>query len=243
LQLRIRELARSNMDLQQFAYVASHDLQTPLRSINGFLQLLADNYRGKLDAQADEWIDRTITSTRRMQQLIRDLLEYSRVDSRARPFQRVDFSAVFEETMELLEPAIREIGGQATRGDLPVVLGDQSLLMQLLQNLISNAIKYHGSEPLRIHVSAEKSGGNWLFSVRDNGIGIEQKQHDRIFQIFRRLHSEQAYPGTGIGLAICQRIVHFHGGAIWVKSRLQAGSTFYFTIPERIKSGRLEASV
>jgi signal transduction histidine kinase len=241
LQLRIRELARSNMDLQQFAYVASHDLQTPLRSINGFLQLLSDNYRGKLDAQADEWIDRTIASTQRMQQLIRDLLEYSRVDSRVRPFEKVDCAAVFDETMELLAPSVREIGGQATRGDLPTVLGDRSLLSQLLQNLISNAIKYHGSEPLRVHVSAEKSGGKWLFSVRDNGIGIEPKQHDRIFQIFRRLHTEQAYPGTGIGLAICQRIVHFHGGAIWVKSQLQAGSTFYFTIPERITSGRLEA--
>jgi light-regulated signal transduction histidine kinase (bacteriophytochrome) len=242
-QLRIRELARSNMDLQQFAYVASHDLQTPLRSISGLLQLLKDNYQGKLDVQAEEWIDKTIASARRMQQLIRDLLEYSRVDSRARPFQQVDFSVLFAETMELLEPSIREIGGQATRGDLPKVLGDHSLLMQLLENLISNAIKYRGTEPLRVHVAAEKSSGKWLFSVRDNGIGIDPRQHDSVFQIFRRLHTEQAYPGTGIGLAICQRIVHFHGGEIWVKSQLRAGSTFYFTIPERIKSGRLEAVV
>jgi PAS domain S-box-containing protein len=236
LQLRVQDLARSNMELQQFAYIASHDLQTPLRSISGFLQLLADNYRDKLDVQGEEWITRSVAGARRMQQLIRDLLEYSRVDARAQPFQPVEMREVFHDALEILESSIRECGGRIICDELPTVLGDKALLVQLLQNLLGNAIKYRSSKPLRVQVLAARADGKWRFAVRDNGIGIDPKQHSRIFEIFRRLHTQEAYPGTGIGLAIAQRIVHFHGGDIWVESQLNEGSTFYFTIPEKIKS-------
>jgi light-regulated signal transduction histidine kinase (bacteriophytochrome) len=198
--------------------------------------LLTDKYQGQLDAQANEWITRAIANTHRMQQLIRELLEYSRVDARPRPFQPVSLGGVFAEVLEILEPSIRECGGSVTCGELPTVLGDRSLLTQLLQNLISNAIQYHGPNPLQVRVTADKNNDKWLIAVRDNGIGIDPKHHSRIFEIFRRLHTQEAYPGTGIGLAIAQRIVHFHGGDIWVESQLNEGSTFYFTIPEKIKS-------
>jgi PAS domain S-box-containing protein len=224
-------LERSNLELMRFAYVASHDLQSPLRSISGFLQLIQRDYAGRLGEEADTWINRVVENTKRMRTLIQDLLAYSRVESTARPFAPTDFREVFDDAIALLEAAIRDTGAQVTCGDLPVVMGDRSQLVQLLQNLIDNGIKYHGPAPPRIHVLAEQSGNEWRFSVHDNGIGIDPKHKERIFEIFQRLHTQQAYPGTGIGLALCRRVVHRHGGRIWVDSHLGRGSVFTFTLP------------
>jgi PAS domain S-box-containing protein len=235
---RTRELAasnqileRSNIELQQFAYIASHDLQSPLRSISGFVQLLKMKYEGKLDEQAGDWIRRAVQAIGQMQALIQDLLAYSRVDSRLRPFMPTSFLDVFHDTVGLLESSISEAGAQVTCGELPVILGDRSQLVQLMDNLIGNGLKYHGDKAPRVHVSAERNGNEWDFSVRDNGIGIAPEYYERIFEIFQRLHDKKDYPGTGIGLAVCRRIVGGHRGRIWVESELGQGSTFRFTIP------------
>lgn len=226
-------LERNNLELQQFAYVTSHDLQTPLRSISGFVQLLRMKYADKLDEQAKDWIRRTILATQWMQTLIEDVLTYSRVDSLVRPFEPISFRDVFDDAVALLEASIRDSGGQVTCDELPTVMGDRSQLTQLMQNLIGNGLKYHGKEPPRVHVSSKRDGSEWIFSVLDNGIGIAPKHHERIFEIFRRLHHPQEYPGTGIGLAVCRRVVHRHGGKIWVESEFGHGSDFKFTIPGR----------
>lgn len=226
-------LERSNVELQQFAYIASHDLQTPLRNISGFLQLLKSHYAGKLDEKADHWIRRSIQSSQQLHVLITDILAYSRVDSRARPFKPVSLREVFDDSVGLLEASIRDAGGEVTCDELPTVMGDQSQLVQLMHNLIGNGLKYHGPEPPRVHVSAERLGDDWVVSVRDNGIGIAPKHHERIFEIFKRLHTREEYPGTGIGLAVCRRVVHRHGGKIWAESETDHGSVFKFTIPER----------
>jgi light-regulated signal transduction histidine kinase (bacteriophytochrome) len=219
--------------LGQFAYVASHDLQTPLRNINGFVQLLKANYAGKLDAKADEWINRIVGSSKQMHMLIQDVLTYSRVDSRARPFELVSLREVYNDSIQLIEASIDDAGGEVSHGELPAVMGDRSQLVQLMQNLIGNGLKYRGEKPPHVQVSAELNGSNWLFSVRDNGIGIAAKHLERIFEIFKRLHDQQEYPGTGIGLAVCRRVVHRHGGKIWAESAGEGhGSTFKFTIPE-----------
>ena len=235
---RTRELAasnqileRSNIELQQFAYIASHDLQSPLRSISGFVQLLKMKYESKLDDQAGDWIRRAVQAIGQMQALIQDLLAYSRVDSRLRPFMPTSFLDVFNDTVGLLELSINEAGGQVTCGELPVIIGDRSQLVQLMDNLIGNGLKYHGDKAPRVYVSAERDGNEWDFSVRDNGIGIAPEYHERIFEIFQRLHDKKDYPGTGIGLAVCRRIVGGHGGRIWVESEPGKGSTFRFTIP------------
>lgn len=226
-------LERSNLELQQFAYIASHDLQSPLRSISGFVQLLRAEYEGKLDTRADDWIRRTVQSIQQMQLLIRDLLAYSHVDSKSHLFQTVHFQEVFDETVSRLEAVIHETAAKITCGELPTVTGDRLQLIQVLQNLIDNALKYRSTAPPHIHVSAVYDTNEWVVSVRDNGIGIEQKHHTRIFEIFRRLHDQQEYPGTGIGLAVCRRVIYRHGGKIWLESEPGRGSTFYFTIPER----------
>lgn len=226
-------LERSNVELQQFAYVASHDLQSPLRSISGFVQLLQKDYAERLDQQANQWIERVVENTKRMQALIHDLLVYSRNGSEARPFAPTDTREVFDHALEALEDSIRNTGAEINHGDLPTVSGDRSQLVQLFQNLIDNGIKYRGDEPPKIHVTAEAKGGEWLFSVRDNGIGIAPKHSEKIFGIFQRLHTQHAYPGTGIGLAICRRVVHRHHGRIWVESEVGKGSVFYFTISGR----------
>ena len=226
-------LESSNIELQQFAYVASHDLQSPLRSIGGFVQLLKMDYEEKLDDQGRDYIRRTVQSIDQMQSLIRDLLAYSRVESRSRPFVPVPLADVFRGSVSLLESSIRDAGGQVTCDELPVVLGDGSQLAQLMQNLIGNGLKYHGAETPRVHVSAEPGTekNEWIISVRDNGIGIDPKYFGRIFEIFKRLHDQKEYPGTGIGLAVCRRVVGRHGGAIWVESEPGHGSTFRFSIP------------
>jgi light-regulated signal transduction histidine kinase (bacteriophytochrome) len=226
-------LERSNIELQQFAYFASHDLQSPLRSIGGFVQLLQMEYQEKLDDQGRDYIRRTVQSIAQMQALIRDLLAYSRVESRSRPFVPVRLGDVFHDSSTLLEASIRDSGGQVTCGELPAVLGDRSQLAQLMLNLIGNGLKYHGAEPPHVHVSAElgPKENEWIISVRDNGIGIEPKYFERVFEIFKRLHDQREYPGTGIGLAVCRRVVERHGGAIWVESEPGRGSNFRFSIP------------
>jgi signal transduction histidine kinase len=232
LRLQADVLERSNQELQQFAYIASHDLQAPLRSISGFVQLLQQTHDGQLDNEANDWIKRTVASVQQMQVMIRDILAYSRVDSRIGPLEPTPLAGVFDEVSEVLGDSIRDAGAIVTCGELPTVMGDRSQFVQLLQNLIGNALKYHGDQSPRVHVSAEKKGKEWVVAVQDNGIGIEPQQEERIFGIFRRLHSQNEYPGTGIGLAICRRVVERHGGRIWVNSTPGQGSTFYFTIPD-----------
>ena len=224
------ELSRSNRDLEQFAYVASHDLQEPLRSITGYLQLLERRYKDRLDAHADEFIAYAVEGAARMQALINDLLAFSRIGSRGSPFAPADTQKVLDEALRNLGKAIEESGAVVTHDPLPTVNGDATQLVQLLQNLVGNAIKFRGQEPPQIHVGARPEGDQWLFSVRDNGIGIDPQYAERIFVIFQRLHLRTEYPGTGIGLAICKRIVERHGGRIWVESEQGKGATFYFTL-------------
>jgi light-regulated signal transduction histidine kinase (bacteriophytochrome) len=223
-------LVRSNLDLQRFAYIASHDLQTPLRSIASFVDLLRSTYGDTLDAQAKDWLARTTQSVDHLQTLIRDLLEYSRVDVEPRPFEQVSMREAFDRASSLLDAAVREAAATVTSDELPEVTGDRSQLVQLLLNLLGNAIKYRGAEPPRVHVTAQSRGDDWLFEVRDNGIGIAEKHHQQVFEVFKRLHDQKQYPGTGIGLAICRRVLDRHGGKIWVESKLGEGSAFFFTI-------------
>jgi chemotaxis family two-component system sensor kinase Cph1 len=226
-----QELTRSNAELEQFSYVASHDLQAPLSTIAGYAQLLEKRCYNQLDAQGNKFLRNIVNSCERMQALIDDLLEYSRVGRSEKPFDLIDCNLVFEDACANLQLAIRQDRASVTRGDLPRVRGDSFQLLQLFQNLIGNAIKYRSSEAPMVHVGASRQGDSWVFSVQDNGIGIAEQYHPRIFQLFQRLHSQKQYSGTGIGLAICQRIVDRHGGRLWVESEPNRGSTFYFSIP------------
>jgi signal transduction histidine kinase len=225
-------LVHSNRELEQFAYVASHDLQEPLRAVNSYTQLLARKYEGNLDAKADKYIGYIIEGATRMQQLINDLLEFSRVGTRAKELKPTACEAVLSQVRDNLMVAIAESNAVVTHEPLPTVMGDETQLIQLLQNLISNAIKFRREEPPRVHVSAVQREKEWAFEVRDNGIGMESEYFERIFMIFQRLHSRSEYPGNGIGLANCKKIVDRHGGCIWVESTPGVGTTFHFTIPQ-----------
>jgi len=230
------ELARSNADLQQFAYVASHDLQEPLRMVASFVQLLERRFRGAIDKEADEWIEYVVDGVKRMQQLISDLLQYSRVGTRGKAFQQIDLQKVLDRVLANLKATIQESEAKITCDPMPTVLGDDVQLCQLLQNLIGNAVKFQpeGVTP-EVRIGAERHENTWTFSVRDNGIGIDPQYVERIFVIFQRLHSRNEYEGTGIGLAICKKIAERHGGTIWVESEVGKGATFFFTIPAKGK--------
>ncbi|MFO7712271.1 MAG: ATP-binding protein [Dehalococcoidia bacterium] len=224
------EMQRSNTELEQFAYVISHDLHEPLRMVSSYTQLLARRYRDRLDADADEFISYAVDGAQRMQALLNDLLDYSRVGTRGKPFALVDCRRVVEQATANLKIAIEECGASVTYDVLPGVLGDEGQLVRLFQNLIGNAIKFRGDEAPCVHISALRWHNVVTFSVKDNGIGIDPQHSRTIFEIFRRLHTREEYPGTGMGLAICRKIVERHGGRISVQSRPGEGSTFFFTI-------------
>ncbi|MGF7118570.1 sensor histidine kinase [Methanobacterium oryzae] len=230
----IEELKRSNEELKQFAYVASHDLQEPLRTIASFTQLLEIRYKGKFDSDADEFMDYIVEAAKRMQNLINDLLQYSKVMKDRCEFKSVDMDIVLKEALFNLRGAINETKAEIIHDPLPKVVADKNQLIQLFQNIIANSIKFRREdEPPRIHISAKKNTqkDEYIFSIADNGIGMEQQYADRIFKIFQRLHTMEEYDGTGIGLAISKRIIERHNGRIWVESSLGKGSTFYFTLP------------
>jgi len=233
LQQYAQELTRSNADLEQFAYVASHDLQEPLRAVVGFLQLLQQNYQGRFEARADEFIRHAVEGATRMRTLINDLLEYSRVSTRGGAFTPTDCPSVVQQVLANLKVAIEESGAVVTHDSLPTVLADATQLLQVFQNLLSNALKFRGDQPPAIHIGVEPHDGAWRFAIRDNGIGIEPQYAARVFEIFQRLHTRREYPGTGIGLALCKKIVERHGGRIWVESELGKGAMFAFTLPDR----------
>jgi PAS domain S-box-containing protein len=226
------DLACSNAELEQFAYVASHDLQEPLRAVSGCVQLLQQRYQGQLDARADELIAHTVDGSSRMQTLIRDLLAYARVSTRGRELEPIDSETVLKEALSNLATVIQESRGVVTHGPLPTVAADPTQLLQVFQNLVGNALKYRGNRPPEVRIDAEHRAGAWQFTVRDNGIGIEPQYFERIFGIFQRLHTRKEYPGTGIGLALCKKIIERHGGRIWVTSQPGEGSAFCFTIAD-----------
>ena len=228
------ELARSNQELEQFAYVSSHDLKEPLRMVTVYVQMLQNHLQGKLDDRASEYLGYAVQGSRRMLALINDLLAYSRLGRETSPFETVSCDENVTAALQNLRTAIEESGAQVEVSPMPEVYGNAGQITQLFQNLIANAIKFRGGQPPVIKVSAQKSDGEWLFSVADNGIGIQPRYLERIFVIFQRLHTAQKYPGTGIGLSICKKIVENHGGRIWVESNVGEGSVFHFTLPAQI---------
>jgi len=233
LKTQARELQRSNDDLEQFAFVASHDLQEPLRNVTSCVQLLEKRYKGNLGPDADQFMGYALESAARMKELIDDLLTYSRVGTKGKPFEPTNCEEVLDRLLANLASAVAQTGAVITRDPLPAVTGDPSQLAQVFQNLIGNAIKFHrNGQPPTVHVSAQENERQWTFSVRDTGIGIEPQYLDRIFMVFQRLHRKTEYEGTGIGLAIVKKIVDRHGGEVWVESEPGAGTTFYFTIPK-----------
>ncbi len=225
------ELARSNADLAQFASVVSHNLQEPLRTVTGFLQLLQKKHASQLDAEANSFVNDAMGGADRMSAMIKDLLAYSRIGAHGGELSPTDAGAALRQALDNLYESIRGAGAAITYGELPTVRADPSQLTQLFQNLLGNAMKFHGEAPPKIHVDACREGDFWRFSVRDNGIGIDPQFRDQIFDLFRRLHTRSRYPGTGVGLAICKRIVERHGGRIWVESQPGQGATFNFTLP------------
>ena len=231
LRQALDELRHSNAELEQFAYVASHDLQEPLRMVGSYCQLLQRRYQAKLDQDANEFIGFAVEGAKRMQSLINDLLLYSRVGTKGKPFEPVPLEDVLRDVLANLRVAIAEAGAEVVHDPLPVIQGDRMQLVQLLQNLIGNAIKFRREAAPQVRITAEPQGGRWLISVSDNGIGIEPQYADRIFMIFQRLHTRDQYPGTGIGLSICKKIVERHGGNISVEPGETGGSTFRFTLP------------
>jgi PAS domain S-box-containing protein len=233
LEHRAAELERSNSDLQEFAYVASHDLSEPLRMVSSYVQLLARRYQDKLDSDAEEFIGFAVDGVNRMQRLIEDLLAYSRTGTAEYRFGSVDVDELVRDTLRGMQTTVTEAGAEVVTGELPELWGDEGQLRQLFQNLIGNGIKFRAKDPPRVEVSAERQERGWLFRVSDNGIGIDPRHAERIFSVFKRLHGRDEYPGSGIGLSICKRIVERHHGRIWVERSPSGGSSFCFTIPDR----------
>jgi signal transduction histidine kinase len=238
---KVEELARSNRELEQFAYVASHDLQEPLRMVAAYTQLLAERYRGKLDEKADKYIHYAVDGAQRMQTLIQDLLAFSRVGRGGLALKSADCNTILENAIKNLHTAIEESGAVITHDPLPTVLADGSQMQQLFQNLIGNGIKFRGSEKPLIDIHAEPKDQEWLFAVSDNGIGIASENAETVFVIFQRLHTRAEYPGNGIGLSICKKIVEQHGGKIWVEPKPGPGTTFKFTLPLAVPVGAAAA--
>ena len=234
LALRKEELERSNAELERFAYVASHDLQEPLRAVASHVQILEQDYKGRLDADADESIRHAVEGAAHMRLLISDLLAYSRVGRKNDPLQPTSAEQALATALRQLSVAIAESGAEVTHDELPEVDADSTQLIQLLQNLVANALKFRGGKRAKVHVGVEKAAEGWVFSVKDNGIGIDPQYAERIFAPFERLHGRHEYPGTGVGLAICKKIAERHGGRIWVESEPGKGSTFKFTMPARM---------
>ena len=232
----MEDLRRSNEDLQQFAYVASHDLQEPLRAIVSFSQLLEDKYKDKIDKEGKEFIHFITDGAKKMNTLIKDLLSYSRITTHAKPSKLTNLENILKDALYNLQESIKESGAVITYDKMPILKVDKTQFTQLFQNLLSNAIKFRRQEPPRIHIGVKKLNDEWLFSVKDNGIGIKSTFFGKLFKIFYRLHTKEEYPGTGIGLPICKKIVQRYGGKIWVKSDFGEGTTFFFTIvPKKIK--------
>ena len=229
----LKQLAESNKELEQFAYITSHDLREPLRMITSFLQLLERRYKDQLDQDANEFIEFAVNGAKRLDNMTNDLLLYSRITSQKREIAPVNIEEVLEEVLINLKVPIEENNAVITHDPLPTINGDAQLMVQLFQNIIGNAIKYHGEETPKIHISDKKEKNQYLFSIKDNGIGMSTKHLERIFTIFQRLHTQEEYEGTGIGLAIAQKIVKQSGGQIWAESELGKGTTFYFTIPDK----------
>lgn len=231
LRTAVKDLERSNKDLEQFAYVASHDLQEPLRMISGFTKLLESKYKDKLDERGHEYIWFIVDGSKRMSELISDLLSYSRVTTKAAPFTKVDLNKVLSYILTDLKFSVMESEVSIKIDPLPELKAEATQIKQLFQNLIQNAIKFRNDKNPYVKVSAVKNGNEWTFSIKDNGIGIKKEYYDKIFMLFQRLHEKDKYPGTGIGLAICKKIVEHHGGKIWVESEEGNGTTFFFTLP------------
>jgi PAS domain S-box-containing protein len=230
---RTKALEQSNKELKEFAYVASHDLKEPLRMITSFLQLLELRYKDKLDPDANDFIDFAVEGAKRMDKMISDLLEYSRIGNQEREFEYLQSEKILETVLMNLKSAIEDTNALITHDPLPLIFANEQMMIHLFQNLISNSIKYHGEKNPEIHISADNVNDEYIFAIKDNGIGIDENHLERIFTIFQRLHTREEYEGTGIGLAIVQKIVQKHRGKIWVESRLGKGTTFYFTIPNQ----------
>ncbi|NET71909.1 MAG: cyanobacterial phytochrome A, partial [Sphaerospermopsis sp. SIO1G2] len=226
-----QDLERSNAELKKFAYVASHDLQEPLNQVANYVQLLEMRYDAELDEDAKEFINYAVEGVSLMQTLIDDVLAYSKVDTQAIAFQVTEIEVALEKALSNLRNRIYETGTTITHDPLPTIMADGTQIMQLFLNLIGNAIKFRSHQPPQIHIGTERLEDEWLFSIEDNGIGIDPQFSDRIFVIFQRLHTRDEYPGTGMGLAICKKIIECHRGNIWVESQFGQGATFYFTIP------------
>jgi PAS domain S-box-containing protein len=241
LRRTLSDLSRSNADLQQFAYVASHDLQEPLRNVAACLQILEKKYKRQLGEDADRYIRFAVDGAIRMKALIQDLLMYSRVATGERISESIACTKILDRTLENLRSTIIETGAAITHDPLPTIAADPTQLVQVFQNLIANAIKFCGKKQPQIHVSAIRNAHEWVFSIRDNGIGIASRHVDKIFVIFQRLHKRSEYDGTGMGLAIVKKIIERHGGKVWVDSEVGEGSTFYFTIPHTTRTERTHA--
>jgi len=226
-----QELVRVNHELEQFVHAAAHDLKEPLRTITSYVQLLQRSYQSVKDDEAQEYVHYVVEGTHRLQELIDDLLSYTRLNDRSQPHQLVEMPKVFREALSSLETVIKETGAQVTADGLPSVTANRAHMSLLLQNLISNALKFHGKDPPKIHVSARRDAGQWVFSVSDNGIGIDRKYFDKLFVVFQRLNTRDEYPGTGMGLALCRKIIEQLNGKIWLESEVGKGTVFYFAIP------------